>query len=183
MDKDLPLADHLAELRRRLLTVVIPLLLLLIPAFLAAPLLLPHIYQPLSSRGYTLHLYHITDGLMLRLRLALLMDTALLSPLLLAQGLLFAWPGLRPRERRGLLLFATLTGLLFCGGLLLFIFWLTPLLVAIWHIHGNTAGAVISATRYYGIWQAAALVTAAACCLPALLLPGRKLLHTLEEDL
>ncbi len=182
MDKDLSLEDHLAELRRRLLICLLALVLLLIPAFLATPLVLPRIFQPLSRFGYQAHLYQITDGLLLRLRLALLLDITLLSPLLLLEALRFAWPGLWPGERRSLLLFALLAGFLFSAGVLLFILKLTPLFVAVWHHHGNTAGAVISAAAYYTVWQTAALVSGLACCLPALLFPGLRLHKSLEEN-
>lgn len=175
MDRDMPLEAHLGELRSRLLVCLVPLLLLIVPAFLVAPLVLPRIFAPLDKWGYTVHFYQITDGLMLRIRLALLLDLTLISPLALAEALLFAWPGLLAGERRALLTAVCLAGALFCAGAAVFILVVTPWLVDLWHSCGNTGGMIVSATRYYTVWQSAALVFGLVSCLPALLLLRRML--------
>jgi|GEM_PF-3292716 len=182
MDRDLPLETHLEELRRRLLACLVPLLLLLVPAYLATPYVLPYLFTPLTKWGYTVYLYQITDGLMLRIRLALLLDLAALSPLILAEALLFAWPGLRAKEKRGIVLTAALAGALFLAGVLLFIRIAAPRLVDLWQGYGTTRDTVISGARYYSIWQAGALVSGLICCLPVLCIPARTLRKALEED-
>jgi len=181
MDRDLPLEAHLGELRARLLVCLIPLLLLLVPAFLVTPLVLPYIFAPLDKWGYTVHFYQITDGLMLRIRLALFLDLALLSPLALAEAVLFAWPGLLARERRALLTAIGLVGVLFCAGAALFILVLAPWLVDVWHSCGNTGETIISGTRYYTVWQSAALISGLVSCLPVILLLCRRLCKFPED--
>jgi sec-independent protein translocase protein TatC len=180
MDRDLPLEAHLGELRSRLLICLIPLLLLIVPAFLVTPLVLPYIFAPLDKWGYTIHFYQLTDGLMLRIRLALFLDLTLLSPLILAEAVLFAWPGLLTGERRALITAVGLAGILFCAGAALFILVLTPWLVDLWQSCGNTGGTIISGTRYYTVWQSAALVFGLVSCLPVLLLLRRRL-HKAQE--
>lgn len=155
--KDLPLEGHLEELRTRLLICLIPAALLLFPLLVQSDYLLRALYDPLTRLGITVYGFQITDGLVLRLRIALTTDLILLLPLMLWQGYVFMRPGLYSSERTVMLPFLVIDTVLFYGVLYLFFTKLTPALASNWY-RSQTISVVISAERYFSIWQAAALI-------------------------
>lgn len=166
-DMDMPLEGHLSELRRRILVCVVPLIIGLVPAYFLSPFVLERIFWPVTVLDCRVYLYAVTDGLMLRLRAALLLDIAVLAPLILTEAFLFARPGLYPKEKRALILWSTGTGALFTGGVAAFLLWLGPFLVRWWHGCGEWEAA-LSGSGYMTMWEAAALIFALICCLPLL---------------
>lgn len=169
MEKDVPVQDHLAELRRRLLTVLLPMALLLPALYIAAPGFLARLFSPLAAVGCTLHVYHVTDGLSLRIRSALLMDTALCAPLIAVQAARFAWPGLYRGERRALLCICS-CGVLFGAAVWAFTTAATPALVRLWYARRGPYGAMLSAVACYNLWSRCAVACGLAASLPPALL-------------
>jgi len=162
--RDLPLEEHLEELRRRLLVCLIPAALLLIPLLLQSAYLMDAIYAPLLRLGITVSSYQITDGLILRLRIAVTVDILMMLPLILWQGYAFMRPGLYRIERIVLSVFLGFGTVLFYFALYFFIAKLTPVLAAYWY-HSQTIAVIISTERYFSIWQAAALIFGVAAAL------------------
>lgn len=154
---DLPLEGHLNELRKRLLACLIPASVLLIPLLIQSGFLLTAIFSPLLRLGLTISSYHVTAGLMLRLRLAVTVDCLLLLPLILWQGYAFMRPGLYVPERRLLFAFTATGTILFYYALFIFFAKLTPMLVEVWY-RKQTVTVIISAERYLTIWQSVAIV-------------------------
>ena len=153
---DLPLEGHLDELRTRLLVCLIPAVVLLVPLLMQSGFLLTAVFSPLLRLGMTVSSYHVTDGLMLRLRLAITVDVLLLLPLALWQGYAFMRPGLYTSERRLLSAFLAVGTVLFYFAIFVFFAKLTPMLAEVWY-RKQTVSVIISAGRYLFIWQSVAI--------------------------
>lgn len=166
-NRDLTLVEHLTALRRRVLFAVIPALVLLAPAFLVSPFLLDWIYAPATAYGYTIYLYGLTDGIVLRIRLALLLTLSVCAPWALAQAFIFMIPGLLKNELKFLYLVITFSGMLFLIGVCFFIVCLTPFLVRLWNRYDAYA-VLLSATTYYNVWEAWTLTCGLLFMLPLL---------------
>ena len=152
----LPLEEHFSELRRRLLYCLLPAACILCFLLWRSGLLLQYLFAPLTQLGIPVCAYQVTDGLLLRLRLALTVDLLLLFPLLLWQGYAFARPGLYASERRKLLSFLIPDTVAFYAAYYCFIK-LTPALVKGWYT-AQQMPVIVSAHRYLVLWQTAALI-------------------------
>lgn len=153
---DLPLEGHLDELRTRLLVCLIPAAVLLVPLLMQSGFLLTAVFSPLLRLGMSISSYHVTDGLMLRLRLALTADILCLLPLALWQGYAFMRPGLYTSERRLLSVFLAAGTVLFYFAISYFFVKLTPALAEVWY-QKQTVSVIISAERYLSVWQSIAI--------------------------
>ena len=97
------LAEHLSELRRRLLVAIIAFLIAAVVAFLAYNQILAFLKGPL-------------DGLSLRIKIAAFGGLVLASPILLFELWRFITPGLKKREKRYAIPFVIASVVLFlCG--------------------------------------------------------------------
>lgn len=172
MEKNLTLVEHLDELKKRTLVTVLVLLALLLPLYLLSGSALDRVFDYVAGQGYRLYIYDITDALMLRLRMTLLLDIAVCMPLILVQALAFVLPGLYQKERRGLCGLLTLIGLLFCLGVAAFLLWLTPVALDGIYAVRPEYGTILSVRNYYDIWEGCALaagLTATLPCLPVII--------------
>ena len=166
-DRDQPLSGHLTELRRRALVCVVPFLILLIPGFLYADRLLGAVFRLCTAQGCEIYLMGVTDALSLRLRAAGLMALLCLLPLLIAETLLFAFPGLYPRERQAVLILGVLLGVCFSAGAWLFLSRLAEWLLRLWLSEGHRLPALLSAARFYEMWLWGLVLSGLIACLPA----------------
>ncbi|HEY8450599.1 MAG TPA: twin-arginine translocase subunit TatC [Bacillota bacterium] len=108
----MPLTEHLEELRRRLLIVLVPWVVLVGVAFTQADALLGLLARPAG----TLVTLSPAEAFLTSLRLAAYVGTAAVSPLALYQAIAFVVPGLEPHERRLLLTVVPFAAVLFVGG-------------------------------------------------------------------
>lgn len=92
----MPFTGHLEELRRRLLIIMVPWLLLVIAGLWAAGPFLEFLIQPIGG----LVVLAPAEGFLTNLRLAVYLGTAAASPILLYQMVAFITPGLEPHERK-----------------------------------------------------------------------------------
>lgn len=117
----MPLAGHLAELRRRLLIVVAAVSIAGVVVFILfghvlALLIAP--YCQVAGPSHSCHLY-VTgplDGLAIRVKVAAYGGLVLALPIVLWEFWRFVVPGLHARERRGALWFVGVSVALFLGG-------------------------------------------------------------------
>lgn len=168
MEKNLTLVDHLSELRKRTLIVVIALIVLLIPMYILSSPVLERVFGYVAAQGYKLYIYDITDALTLKLRMTLLLDIAVCLPLILTQALGFVWSGLYKRERALLSGLLAAFGLLFLAGVAAFIVWLTPVALDWIYALRPEYGTILSARGYYDIWEGCALAAGLIATLPCL---------------
>jgi sec-independent protein translocase protein TatC len=124
-DGRMALADHLRELRARLLWVALFLLVGITVSWFFYDQLFSLIYEPYKSAQETLQgkgvdskpvLTGVANPLLLQLKLCAMATVVLGSPFWLYQIWAFVVPGLHPHERRWTRVFATVAGPLFIGG-------------------------------------------------------------------
>jgi sec-independent protein translocase protein TatC len=100
----MPLVDHLAELRRRIIWSALAIGVGGVVGFLAGPPIISFLSEPL--KGLTsgrLFFTSMGDPFAIRLRIALVVGIILAMPVLLWHLWRFIAPGLTPRERRAIL--------------------------------------------------------------------------------
>lgn|SRR5690606_35427009 len=97
---EMTLVEHLDELRRRLITALIPWLLFSIGGFFVAGRVLAALKGPIEQ----LVILTPGEGFLIHLRLGIYIGTALASPIILYQAVAFVQPALTRDERRQLLL-------------------------------------------------------------------------------
>jgi sec-independent protein translocase protein TatC len=96
-EKLMSLAEHLGELRRRLLISIITVVLGAVVGWILAPQAMALVKAPIPG---PLYFTQLGGAFMVQLKLALLIGVALGSPMLLYQLWAFIAPGLTARERR-----------------------------------------------------------------------------------
>lgn len=125
----MPLADHLRELRRRIVRVALALALGSVVGYAAFPPLLEVLLRPYCTAtgagGCELIVLSPLDPFFVRLRSAVVLGLVLGLPVLLHQAWRFVRPGLERRERRIIRPFVVLSPLLFAGGIA-FAAWVIP---------------------------------------------------------
>lgn len=115
------LAQHLVELRRRLLICVIAVSCGAVAAFILYPQVLSFLQGPychLRPHDCGLYVTSPLDGLSLRVTIAMYGGLVLASPVVLWQSWRFITPGLDPREKRYAIPFVTASIVLFLFGML-----------------------------------------------------------------
>lgn len=124
----MPLLDHLGELRRRLMIVVVSVFLAAIVLYLATPTLIDILKAPIKDflpQDGQLNLLTPLSGFSLRFKVAMYAAVIVCAPLIIWQILAFFLPALKPSERKwvvptvsaGIVLFVF--GLVFCYGVIL----------------------------------------------------------------
>lgn len=117
----MPLRNHLAELRRRVLVTVAALAVATVIVFVAfdhvlAVLLSPYCHVVGRDHACDLYATGPLDGLSIRVKVAVYGGIILASPIAFWQFWRFAAPGLHTRERRGAVAFVITSAILFLGG-------------------------------------------------------------------
>ena len=124
-DGRMALADHLRELRARLLRISVFLTVGIVVAWFFYDQLFALIYEPYKQAQVTLQgegvdskpvLTGVANPLLLQLKLCALATVVVGSPFWLYQIWAFIVPGLHPHERRWTRVFATVAGPLFIAG-------------------------------------------------------------------
>jgi sec-independent protein translocase protein TatC len=96
----MPLVDHLAELRRRLIVSLVALGLASLVGWLLEPRLLDLLIAPLRQQtGAPLRFIALGDAFFIRIKIALIVGAMVSLPVILWQAWLFIAPGLTRRER------------------------------------------------------------------------------------
>ena len=113
-DKELPLGGHLNELRRRLITSVITLVITTIIAFAFHPIIFDLLMEPAqgfeSLRDQKLVFTQVTEMIGITMKVSLMGGLVLATPIIIYQTVMFVAPGLTSREKR--YLFALLPGIM-----------------------------------------------------------------------
>jgi len=96
----MPLVDHLAELRRRLIVSLVALALASVVGWFLEPRLLDLLVAPVRDQtGGPLRFIGLGDAFFIRIKIALIVGAAIALPVILWQAWLFVAPGLTRRER------------------------------------------------------------------------------------
>lgn len=146
-ERNMSFLEHLGELRRRLIRILVVVLLAAAVCLLFARRALELLLLPYGS---TLKVIGPTEGIAVYLRVAAIAGTALAMPWILAELWGFVAPALRPRERRSVLWLIPSATLLFLAGAAFAWFLMIP--AAVRFLAGFGAGLLETA------WTAASYV-------------------------
>lgn len=148
----MPLADHLGEVRRRLVRATVALTVGIVVGFLLSDEILDVLRDPVSriaeSRNSSLNYETVTGAFDLRLRIALHAGLVFSSPVWIAELFGFVTPGLTRRERRRVHGFAAAAIPLFVAGCA-FGFVVFPVVVETLTGFASTSDSTILTASYY----------------------------------
>ncbi len=96
----MPLMDHLGELRRRIVIIVVCLLITVCFMYLLAPRFIDFLILPVNEYVNEVYVTGAFEGFSLKFRVGLFMSVIVCSPLIFWQILAFFLPALKPNERR-----------------------------------------------------------------------------------
>ena len=114
-EKEMPFWDHVEELRRRLLVVLITLAISTLGSFLFADQLITLLAGPVGSIE-SLQSIEVTENVAVFMRVSLLSGVMIAMPVILFELLAFIMPGLKTKERKGILLAVFFGTILFLAG-------------------------------------------------------------------
>lgn len=116
----MPIMDHIGELRRRIVIIVVTVLITVCFMYVLAPYLIQFLLLPVSEYVENIYVTEVFEGFSLKFRVALFMSVLVCSPLIFWEILAFLLPALRPNERRYVLptffiaVFLYVLGMVFC---------------------------------------------------------------------
>lgn len=116
----MPLMDHIGELRRRLVIIVVALLVTVCFMYLLAPQFVDFLILPVSQYVNEVYVTGAFEGFSLKFRVGLFMSVIVCSPLIFWELLAFFLPALKPNERHYVLptffvaVFLFMLGMVFC---------------------------------------------------------------------
>jgi sec-independent protein translocase protein TatC len=155
------LAEHLGELRRRLVVVVISFVVAATVAFVIYPQILDLLKSPYCqvARGHCqLYVTSPLDGLSLRIKLAAYGGLFFSSPVIFWEFWRFVTPGLRRKEKRYAVPFVSASMVLFAGGVLLAYFVFAHALQWLQSIGGPSLREIYNPNNYLSLLVALMLL-------------------------
>jgi sec-independent protein translocase protein TatC len=99
-DQEMPVMEHLAELRKRIILALVPVVAGAGGIYFFIPSLIKYFTKPLTSFKLKLVYFSITEGFTTRVKLSLAMSIIIFSPFILYQLIAFIRPGLTAKERK-----------------------------------------------------------------------------------
>jgi len=127
---EMPLGEHLGELRRRLVRAALAVLIGTVAGYLLFPVAVGSLLQPYctaigGSGDCELIVLGPLDPFLVRLRTAFVAGLVVGAPVILYQAWRFVRPALTGRERRAVLPFVVLSQVMFAAGIV-FAAWIVP---------------------------------------------------------
>lgn len=116
----MPIMDHIGELRRRIVIIVVALAITVCFAYLIAPYFIDFLVLPVKEYVDNIYITGAFEGFSLKFRVALFLSVLICSPLIFWELLAFFLPALRPNERRYVVptffiaVFLYVLGMVFC---------------------------------------------------------------------
>lgn len=125
-DSELPLAEHIKELRGRMMVVAIPVIIITAISFLFSGELLQFIWKHAIPAPMTI--YSPMELIITRLTISLICALFIGIPLVVYEGFMFIGKGLYPNEKMFFIKIVPFSFILFAGGALLAYFVAVPLI-------------------------------------------------------
>lgn len=117
-DREMTVVEHLTELRKRIIWVLVVFVAALIAGFYFAGPLIEYLKQEPIAEGVPIISLHPSDALRVYMQVSVLIGITVSLPVALYHLWRFVSPGLRDHERRGTLYFIPAACLLFIVGIL-----------------------------------------------------------------
>jgi len=116
-ERAMPLFDHIGELRRRLIVVLVVLVLGLIVGLVIAKPAYEYLMKQEPVNGFPLHVFSLWDGISIYMKFAFVIALIFVIPVAFYQVWAFVKPALKVNEQRAALGFVPMALVLFLGGL------------------------------------------------------------------
>ncbi|MDF9842352.1 MULTISPECIES: twin-arginine translocase subunit TatC [unclassified Paenibacillus] len=116
--EEMSVVDHLTELRRRIIYVLLVFTAGLIGGLFAARPVYLYLIDADQAQGFILHAFSFWDGIGMYMKIAMAVSLAVSLPFIVYQLWAFISPGLRPEERSAALRYVPYVSILFILGLL-----------------------------------------------------------------
>lgn len=127
--KEMTFLDHIEELRKRLMRIVVFFVLAVIVGFLVVEPIINFIQNADVAEELTMNAFRVTDPFKVYMNMTFVIALIITSPVVLYQLWSFVSPGLLEKERRVTLSYIPVSVLLFLGGLAFSYFVLFPFLI------------------------------------------------------
>ncbi|MDQ0418407.1 sec-independent protein translocase protein TatC [Croceifilum oryzae] len=144
-----PLTEHLTELRRRVIWVLLTFLVSLIVSFIYATDLFEFIKNDAIGSNVKLYVFNPSDALMVYVQIAMICSMVFTLPVILYHIWQFVKPGLRSHEQKNAGLYIPASFFLFLGGLAFGYYVVFPML---YQFMANLAEQM-HVTEQYGVYQ------------------------------
>lgn len=128
-DKEMSVYEHLGELRKRLIIVVVFFVIAMIASFFLVEPVILYLQKAGEAKELTMNAFRLTDPIKIYMQFAFVIALIMTSPVLLYQLWAFISPGLYERERKVTLSYIPLSLLLFLAGVSFAYFVLFPFVV------------------------------------------------------
>ncbi|MBA2876951.1 twin-arginine translocase subunit TatC [Thermaerobacillus caldiproteolyticus] len=138
-DKEMSVYEHLGELRKRLIIVVVFFVIAMIASFFLVEPVILYLQKAGEAKELTMNAFRLTDPIKIYMQFAFVIALIMTSPVLLYQLWAFISPGLYERERKVTLSYIPLSLLLFLAGVSFAYFVLFPFVV---HFMQNLASSL-----------------------------------------
>ena len=141
-EKELSIIEHIDELRKRLMVVVVFFIVGTAGGFLLAKPLINYLQYSEEAKSITLNSFNVTDPFVIYLKVIVLIAVIIISPVLLYQLWSFVSPGLHETERKVTLSYIPFGFMLFLGGISFSYFVLFPYIIKFMMKLSNDLGIV-----------------------------------------
>lgn len=128
-DKEMSVYEHLGELRKRLIIVLVFFVIALIAGLFISPYIITYLQAAPTAQNVPMNAFKLTDPLRIYMTFAFVSAVVLVFPLALYQIWAFVSPGLEEKERKVTLFYIPVSFLLFMGGILFSYFILFPFII------------------------------------------------------
>ena len=123
-EKNLTVIEHIDEIRKRLMVIVVFFVVGIVGAFFVAKPLIQ--YLQYDAQEITLNAFNVLDPIMIYVKVIIFIAVVIISPVIMYQLWSFVSPGLHETERRATLNYIPFTFFLFVGGISFAYFVLFP---------------------------------------------------------
>lgn len=125
-EKQLTIIEHIDELRKRLMVIVVFFVMAVVGAFFIAKPLIQYLKFSEEAKSLTLNAFNVTDPIVIFIKVIVIVAVILISPIIAYHLWAFISPGLHETERRVTLSYIPFGFMLFLGGLAFSYFVLFP---------------------------------------------------------
>jgi len=128
-DKEMSLYEHLGELRKRLIIVLVFFAIAMVVSFFFVEPVIVYLQKANEAKALTMNAFRLTDPIKIYMQFAFVIALVLTAPVLLYQIWAFVSPGLYEKERKVTLSYIPLSLFLFLSGVCFAYFVLFPYVV------------------------------------------------------
>ncbi|HJV45456.1 MAG TPA: twin-arginine translocase subunit TatC [Bacillota bacterium] len=129
IDNEMSWVDHLGELRKRIIWVLLFFVIALIIGFFFAQPVVEHLKKDPAAAQITWHVFGISDALRIYMQVAFIIAFAVTLPIILYQIWAFVKPGLSDHERRAIGAYLPFSVLLFLVGVAFAYYGIFPMIM------------------------------------------------------